>query len=263
MNAATCTPEMGARITARLSEWQLPMAAGELVRRLVAGGHGEAVRTVAEVLEPEAAERKERRTDRLRRASNLPPGKTFDTLDKTGVLQSALLRVQELPQGDFVDHAGNVLPFGMPGVGESHLACASGDALVHAGRSVLFTPTYQLVQQLLAARRDLSLPRALDVFDAILLDDLGYVQQTAVEAEVLFTLMAERYERRSLIITSNLVFSEWDRIFKTSMATAAAIDRLVHRATIIGIERKLSLAGKSSWRRSSSHPKGICGRPIA
>jgi DNA replication protein DnaC len=202
VSVATYTPEMGARITALLSEWKLPTAAGELVRRLVAGGHGEALLVVAEVLELEAAGRKERRTDRLRRASKLPPGKTFDTLDKARVPPSALLRVQELSRGEFVDHAGNVLLFGMPGVGKSHLACALGHALVEAGRSVLFTPTYQLVQQLLAARRDLSLPRALralDVFDAILLDDLGYVQQTAEEAEVLFTLMAERYERWSLI----------------------------------------------------------------
>jgi DNA replication protein DnaC len=105
-----------------------------------------------------------------------------------------------------VEQANNVLLFGLPGVGKSHLACALGHALVEAGRSVLFTPTYQLVQQLLVARRDLCLPRALralDVFDAVILDDLGYVQQTAEEAEVLFTLMAERYERRSLIITSN------------------------------------------------------------
>jgi DNA replication protein DnaC len=146
-----------------------------------------------------------------------------------------------------------VLLFGMPGVGKSHLACALGHALVDAGRSVLFTPTYQLVQQLLAARRDLSLPRALralDVFDVILLDDLGYVQQTADEAEVLFTLMAERYERRSLIITSNLVFSEWDRIFKTPMATAAAIDRLVHHATIIEIERKSVRAEEAKKRNA-------------
>lgn len=253
MSAATYTPEMGARITALLSEWKLPTAAGELVRRLVAGGHGEALGVVAEVLELEAAGRKERRTDRLRRASKLPPGKTFDTLDKTRVPQSALLRVQELSRGDFVDNAGNVLLFGMPGVGKSHLACALGHALVDAGRSVLFTPTYQLVQQLLAARRDLSLPRALralDVFDAILLDDLGYVQQTAEEAEVLFTLMAERYERRSLIITSNLVFSEWDRIFKTPMATAAAIDRLVHHATIIEIERKSVRAEEAKKRNA-------------
>jgi DNA replication protein DnaC len=254
MSTATYTPEMGDRITALLSEWKLPTMAAELVRHLVSGGHGEALAVVAEVLELEAAGRKERRVERLLRASKLPPGKTFATLDKARVPRTALLKVQELSRGDFVEEANNVLLFGLPGVGKSHLACALGHALVDAGRSVLFTPTYQLVQQLLAARRDLSLPRALralDVFDAVILDDLGYVQQTAEEAEVLFTLMAERYERRSLIITSNLVFSEWDRIFKTPMATAAAIDRLVHHATIIEIDR-LSVRAEEAKKRNEA-----------
>jgi DNA replication protein DnaC len=251
------TPEMGERIAALLSEWKLPMVAGELVRRLLAGGHGDALMVVAEVLELEAAGRKERRVERLRRASKLPPGKTFETLDKARVPRTALLKVQELSRGDFVEQANNVLLFGLPGVGKSHLACALGHALVDAGRSVLFMPTYQLVQQLLVARRDLCLPRALralDVFDAVILDDLGYVQQTAEEAEVLFTLMAERYERRSLIITSNLVFSEWDRIFKTPMATAAAIDRLVHHAAIIEIDRE-SVRAEEAKKRNESRKK--------
>jgi len=255
MTALAYTPAMGERITALLGEWKLPTAAAELVCRMAKGGHAEALVVLTEVLELEAAARKERRTDRLRRASKLPPGKTFDTLDPARVPRTALLRVQELARGDFVERAGNVLLFGVPGVGKSHLACALGHALVDAGRSVLFTPTYQVVQTLLAARRDLSLPRALralDVFDAIILDDLGYVQQTAEEAEVLFTLMAERYERRSLIITSNLVFSEWDRIFKTPMATAAAIDRLVHHAAIIEIARK-SVRAEEAMRRNEGN----------
>jgi DNA replication protein DnaC len=248
---------MGERIAALLSEWKLPTVAAELVHRLVAGGHNEALVVVAEVLELEAAGRKERRVERLRRASKLPPGKTFETLDKARVPRTALLKVLELSRGDFVEQANNVLLFGLPGVGKSHLACALGHTLVEAGRSVLFTPTYQLVQQLLAARRDLCLPRALralDVFDAVILDDLGYVQQTAEEAEVLFTLMAERYERRSLIITSNLVFSEWDRIFKTPMATAAAIDRLVHHAAIIEIDRE-SVRAEEAKKRNESRKK--------
>src|SRR5580700_9751801 len=248
---------MGTRMAALLSEWKLPTAAGELVRRLVAGGHDDALLVVSEVLELEAAGRKERRVERLRRASKLPPGKTFETLDKARVPRTALLKVQELSRGDFVEQANNVLLFGLPGVGKSHLACALGHALVDAGRSVLFTPTYQLVQQLLVARRDLCLPRALralDVFDAVILDDLGYVQQTAEEEEVLFTLMAERYERRSLIITSNLVFSEWDRIFKTPMATAAAIDRLVHHAAIIEIDRE-SVRAEEARKRNEGRKK--------
>jgi len=257
VSAAVYTPEMGERITVLLSEWKLPTAAAELARRLVAGGHDEALAVVVEVLELEASARKERRVERLLRASKLPPGKTFDTLDKTRVPRTALLKVLELSRGEFVEQANNVLLFGLPGVGKSHLACALGHALVGTGRSVLFTPTYQLVQQLLAARRDLCLPRALralDVFDAVILDDLGYVQQTAEEAEVLFTLMAERYERRSLIITSNLVFSEWDRIFKTPMATAAAIDRLVHHAAIIEIDRE-SVRAEEAKKRNESRKK--------
>src|SRR5262249_2600034 len=183
-------------------------------------------------------------------------GKKVERGEKTGVRRAALLKVLDLWRGEFVEQANNVLLFGLPGVGKSHLACALGHALVGAGRSVLFTPTYQVVQQLLSARRDLCLPRALralDVFDAIILDDLGYVQQTAEEAEVLFTLMAERYERRSLIITSNLVFSDWDRIFKTPMATAATIDRRVHHAPIIEIARKSVRAEEAKKRNEAKN----------
>jgi len=238
--SAAYTPALGERITALFAEWKLPTLSTELVARFIAAGQDDALALLAEICELEADARKERRVDRLRRASKLPPTKTFESLVRERVPRSAFLKVQELTRGEFLDSADNVLLFGLPGVGKSHLACALGHALVEAGRSVLFTPTYQLVQTLLAARRDLLLPkalRALDVFDAIILDDLGYVQQTSDEAEVLFTLMAERYERRSLIITSNLVFSEWNRIFKSPMTTAAAIDRLVHHAVIIEIDR--------------------------
>src|SRR5262249_39746129 len=130
----------------------------------------------------------------------------------------------------------NVLAFGLPGVGKSHALCAVGHALVDRGHSVLFTPAYSLVQELLAAKRQLMLPRALrklDHFEVLLLDDLGYIQQSPEEAEVLFTLLAERYERRSVLLTSNLVFGQWDRIFRDQMATAAAIDRLVHHAVLV------------------------------
>lgn len=253
MSTTAYTPEVGARISTLLAEWKLPTAAAELVTRMVAGGHDEALLLVAEVFELESGARRERRVERLRRTSKLPPGKTFDTLDKARVPRHVLLKVQELSRGEFVDRADNVLLFGLPGVGKSHLACALGHALVEGGRSVLFLPTYQLVQQLLAARRDLSLPRALrtlDAFDAVILDDIGYVQQSSDEAEVLFTLMAERYERRSLIITSNLIFSQWDRIFKTPMTTAAAIDRLVHHAVILEIDRTSVRAEEAKKRNS-------------
>jgi DNA replication protein DnaC len=174
--------------------------------------------------------------ERLRQASHLPPGKTFDTLERDRLPRPLLSKIEQLAQGEWVEKAENVLAFGLPGVGKSHVACAIGHALVERGHAVLFTPTFRLVQELLAAKRDLQLPRLLkrlDLFDALVLDDIGYVQQAPEEVEVLFTLMAERYERRSMLITSNLVFSEWDRIFKNPMTTAAAIDRLVHHSVIL------------------------------
>src|SRR5271167_1472602 len=143
---------------------------------------------------------------------------------------------RELARGEFLERAENALAFGLPGVGKSHAACAIGNALIEQGHSVLFRPAYKLVQELLAAKRDLMLPqklRRLDSIELLILDDIGYVNQSPEEAEVLFTLIAERYERRSMLITSNLVFSDWERIFKDPMATAAAIDRLVHHATIL------------------------------
>ena len=132
--------------------------------------------------------------------------------------------------------AVNVLAFGLPGAGKTHALCAVGHRLVESGRPVLFAPACRLVQDLLAAKRDLALPRQLrqlDNYDFLLLDDLGYLPQGAEESEVLFTLIAERYERRSLGITSNLVFSQWEHIFANPMATAAAIDRMVHHSVIL------------------------------
>lgn len=251
MTEAIYTPEIGARIAALLSEFKLTAAAHELVRRLLEAGEERALVLVGEVLELEAEGRMERRVERLLRASKLPLGKTLETLDRTRVPKGVMRRVDELARGDFLAHGENVLLFGKPGVGKSHLACALGRTLVERGHSVFFTPTYQLVQQLLAARRDLVLPRALrqlDAFDLVILDDIGYVQQSADEAEVLFTLMAERYERRSLLITSNLMFSEWGRIFTSPMTTAAAIDRLVHHSSILEVDRG-SIRAEDAERR--------------
>jgi DNA replication protein DnaC len=136
-----------------------------------------------------------------------------------------------------LERAENVLVFGLPGRGKSHFLCALGRELIlRHGRTVYFTPTFKLVQQLLTAKRDLRLDallKKLDRFDAIIIDDLGYVQQSREEMEVLFTFLAERYERRSVLVSSNLVFSKWDQIFKDPMTTMAAVDRLVHHAIIL------------------------------
>lgn len=186
--------------------------------------------------EAEVQDRRTRRIKRLLRQSELPSEKTRATLDEKRLPPPIARSLQSLCEGGFVERAENVLVFGLPGRGKSHLVCAIAHELVHAGHRVLFTATYKLVQRLLVAKRELVLERELrrlDRFDVVILDDIGYVQQDREEMEVLFTFLAERYERRSVMITSNLIFSQWDRIFKDAMTTAAAIDRLVHHSVIL------------------------------
>ena len=224
------------RLMALLVSFKLTTAASELASRLGQAGFNDALPVVLEVFEQEAHDRLDRRIQRFRNASNLPLGKTFATLEDAHLPRKLLQTLKDLATGRFLDEATNVLAFGLPGVGKTHAACALGHALIEAGHRVLFTPTYQLVQHLLAAKRDLELPKALhklDAFELLILDDIGYVQQSADEVEVLFTLMAERYERKSMLVTSNLVFSQWDQIFKNPMTTAAAIDRIVHHSVIL------------------------------
>jgi DNA replication protein DnaC len=236
MSRAPTPRTVGDQITTLLTRFTLTTAARELVSRFVHAEQQPALPLLLDVLELEAQERHERRIKRLRGASKLPPGKTFATLDE-GRLPSALVRrLHDLADGDFLEDATNVLAFGLPGVGKSHAICAVGHALVDRGHPVLFMPTYSLVQERLAAKRNLELPRALrklDAFAVLILDDVGYIQQSPEEAEILFTLLAERYERRSVFITSNLIFANWDRIFRDQMATAAAIDRLVHHSVLL------------------------------
>lgn len=246
------------RIKELFTLFKLPTMAAECVRRFRDAHHDDAIDVLLETLEAELGERRVRRCERLLRAARLPPGKTIDTLDPQRLSKGVLPRLRELSSGDFLERTTNVLCFGLPGTGKTHAACALGHALVQHGHSVLFTPTFQLVQELLAAKRDLALPRALrrlDAFDVIILDDLGYVQQSAEEVEVLFTLMAERYERRSMIITSNLVFGEWDRIFKNPMTTAAAIDRLVHHSVILEFNGPSIRAEEAKKRNPKPQPQ--------
>lgn len=253
MTTHASPPDVAARIAARLAAFKLPTASVQMTERLVRAGFDEALPVVLEVLEHEASDRLGRRVERLRKASHMPPGKTFETLLPGRLPKPLMAKLRALGSGQFVEEAKNVLCFGLPGVGKTHAACALGEALVREGYSVYFTPTYQLVQELLAAKRDLCLPRALrryDVFDVLILDDLGYVQQSPEEAEVLFTLLAERYERRSLVLTSNLVFSQWERIFRNPMTTAAAIDRLVHHAIVLEFSEVRSYRGEQASERN-------------
>jgi DNA replication protein DnaC len=186
--------------------------------------------------ELEVQERRRRRIERYQKASELPAEKALATLDRAKVPAKVQKQLPSLCEGAFVERGENLLAFGLPGRGKTHIVCAIGHELIQRGYRVLFTPTYALVQRLLAAKRDLRIEKelaALDAYDAVILDDIGYVQQSREEMEVLFTFLSERYERKSVIITSNLVFSEWDRIFKDPMTTAAAIDRLVHHSVIL------------------------------
>ena len=189
-----------------------------------------------QLVELELSEREVRKIERLRKRSGLPPDKTLANLDQERLPMKVRRQLPALCEGGFAQRAENVLAFGMPGRGKSHALSAVGHELIQRGISVLWRPAYQLVQRLLVAKRDLALEaelRRLDRFDVVVLDDIGYVQQDREEMEVLFTLLAERYERRSVMITSNLVFSQWDKIFKDAMTTAAAIDRLVHHSIIL------------------------------
>ena len=199
------------RIRELCRQFRLPTLAAEIVSRFSDAGHAAALPTLVEVLEQEAEDRRIRRVDRLRRASKLPAGKTWDTFEHERAPVKLRQQLERLAEGDFVDSDVNVLAFGLPGTGKTHAMCAVGHRLVQSGHSVLFVLAYRLVQDMLAAKRDLELPRMLrklDNFDLLVIDDLGYLPQGAEESEVLFTLIAERYERRSLGITSNLVFSE-------------------------------------------------------
>ena len=209
--------------------------AGEVAQKAEREGwtFGQYLHHLAEL---EIHERRRRRTDRYLRDSDLLPEKTLATLNRTRLTPKVAKMLPTLCEGGFVERGDNLLAFGLPGRGKTHLVCAIGHELIQRGYRVLFTATFALVQRLLAAKRDLRLEKELamlDSYDAVILDDIGYVQQSREEMEVLFTFLAERYERRSVIITSNVVFSEWDRIFKDPMTTAAAIDRIVHHSVII------------------------------
>ncbi len=189
-----------------------------------------------ELTDREVEMRQHNRVARFLRESRLPLEKTLESFDMKRLPRKVALQFRTLLQGDFLDRKENILAFGNPGSGKTHLLCALGQELIEKGHRVFFTPCSLLVQDLLVAKRDLKLARMLKRlgrFDAILIDDLGYVQQSREEMEVLFSLLADRYERTSVMLTSNLPFSKWEAIFKDPMTTAAAIDRLVHHSVIL------------------------------
>jgi len=215
-------------------------------------------RYLKELIEIEMGDRGDRRTERLLKRSELPAGKTLATLEQKLLPMKVRRQLPGLCDGGFLDRAENILVFGLPGRGKSHLAAAiTRELMMKRGCPAHFTSTHRLVERLLVAKQRLELEkelRKLDRFEVIVLDDIGYVQQSREEMEVLFTFLAQRYERRSLIITSNLVFSEWDKIFKNPMTTAAAIDRLVHHSVILELNNESYRARAAKNRRKGKEP---------
>ncbi len=189
-----------------------------------------------DLAERECEVRRMNRIDRLLRQSKLPLEKNLESFDMKRLPTKVARQVRTLVEGDFLDRAENLLAFGKNGSGKTHLLAGIAQELVRNGRKVYFSTCSLLVQELLIAKRDLKLSRVLKRlagFDALMIDDIGYVQQSREEMEVLFTLLAERYERGTVMLTSNLAFSKWEAIFKDPMTTAAAIDRLVHHSIIL------------------------------
>ena len=210
---------------------------------------------LAELCEQEIAERHEKRLQRYTREAQLPPGKQlaqFDFSAINGVKKNQIMALVQQP--NWVKQAGTLLLFGASGVGKTHLACGIAYGLIEQGLRVKFTTATSIVQHLQQAREELMLSEALarlDKYVVLVVDDIGYVKKTDQETQVLFELIAHRYESGSLVITSNQPFSAWDQIFEDNMMTVAAIDRLVHHATILEIEAE-SYRKKASIKRRAA-----------
>lgn len=202
----------------------------------------------------ECQTRREKRIARFLRESKLPLEKTLSSFDRKRLPQRVNAQLGVLLDGTFLDRSENILAFGNPGSGKTHLLCAIAQELIVNEHRVLFRPCNLLVQEMLVAKRDLKLPqylKRLAKYDAVIIDDIGYVQQNREEMEVLFTLLADRYERGSVMITSNLPFSKWEVIFKDPMTTAAAIDRLVHHSIILELNINSYRLEHSQLKRKS------------
>lgn len=211
-----------------------------------------------ELIEREREVRRHNRITRLLRESKLPLEKTLESFDRKRLPARVNSQVSVLLDGSFLDRCENILAFGNPGSGKTHLLCAIAQELVHQGRRVFFSSCNLLVQQMLISKRDLKLPRLLKQlakYDALVLDDIGYIQQNRQEMEILFTLLADRYERASIMLTSNLPFSKWESIFKDPMTTAAAIDRLVHHSVILELNIKSYRLEQSKIKKDKPNKK--------
>ena len=259
--SAPQTPIDAARLSLLLNELRLP-AIKVLWPQFAETADKEgwpAARFLAAIAEHELAERDRRRIERHLAEGELLPGKTLESFAFEAVPMISKAQVMAIVAGDaWLDKGANILLFGPPGGGKSHLASAIGLALIENGYRVLFTRTTDLVQKLQIARRDLGLEAAinrLDRFDLLILDDLAYVTKDQAETSVLFELISARYERRSMLITANQPFGDWNNVFPDPAMTLAAVDRLVHHAMIF------ELNVDSYRRRQAIERKRGPGRP--
>ena len=205
----------------------------------------------------ECESRNSNRIQRDLKRSELERSKTWDQVQWKRLPLDVRQRMDQLRSGEFLKGANNLLMFGRPGSGKTLLLNALGDALVRAGHSVCMAPCVKLVQYLLVAKKELRLPQMLSKlgkFSALIIDDLGYVQQSREEMEVLFTLIADRYEKTSILLSSNQPFSKWESIFKDPMTTAAAIDRLVHHSIIMELNVPSFRLEQASNRQATTNP---------
>jgi DNA replication protein DnaC len=211
------------------------------------------------LIQEECDSRRNKRIERYVKESHLPLEKTMECFDLKRLPSKATQQVKTLIEGEFVGRKENLLIFGNPGSGKTHLACGIGQELIRQDKRVYFTTCALLLQDLLSAKKDLKLKRILknfSKFDVLIIDDIGYVQQDQKEMEVLFTLLAERYERGSVVITSNLPFSKWNNVFKDPMMTAAAVDRIVHHSVILELNIE-------SYRINSAKRQKIDSKTLA
>lgn len=216
-----------------LSDWQT-------IEHQATQEHWSYAQFLLALAEGEAQRRDQARIARALSKAQLPYGKSWSNFEFTHVpsLNPAVI-MQFAEQTTWLQQANNLLVFGPSGTGKTHLSAALGRSMIECGKWVKFIPAITLVQQLQQAKLQLQLPALLvklDRYDLLIMDDLGYVKKSEAETSVLFELIAHRYERRSLLITANQPFSQWDSIFTDSMMTVAAIDRLVHHATIIEMQ---------------------------
>lgn len=255
MTAVTYAP---ARTALMLTELRLPTI-GRLWQEFAERADKEgwpATRLLGALLEHELAERAKRRIERHRSESQLDPTKTLTSFEFAEVPMLSKAHVMALTSGGaWLEKGANILIFGPPGVGKTHVGCGIGHALIEAGYRVLYMRTSELVQRLQAARQSLQLPQALaklDRYDLLILDDLSYVRKDQAETSVLFELIAERYERRSILLTANQPFSGWDTVFPDPGMTVAAIDRLVHHSTIFELNTVESYRSKHAARQQKT-----------